>query len=151
LYAHLPNELIRISKLLNSSSISQSEFEAHGNISVTTVRYTFGSWNTAIEAAGLMPNEPGRNLSHNKLRLDDDAYLREIVRLTEELGKKPTLSLLNAKGKYSVKPYRDRWGTFSEACDAAYHKFGNPQISDSEKKDIISGSTGNGVGPASAR
>ena len=33
-------------------------------------------------------------------------------------------------GKFSPKPYNDRWGTFAKAREAAYERFGIPAYSE---------------------
>lgn len=124
------NELLRVSELLQSRSVSQNEFEQHGNSGLTTVRSTFGTWNQAIEAAGLLPNQPGMFVKAKSKHSDED-YLRELIRLTTEIGRKPTWSELSAKGNFSIKPYKARWGTLNAACEVAYAKYGNPLIDES--------------------
>ena len=122
-------ELLRVSELLQSRSVSQSDFEQYGNIGVTTVRGTFGTWNQAIEAAGLLPNPPSK-LARARPKHTDEEYLQELIRLTREIGRKPTLSELSAKGNYSIRPYIARWGTLTIACETAYAMYGNPLIED---------------------
>lgn len=115
-------ELRRVAELLQTSHLSQRQFAKNSRISLSTIKYTFGTWKEALNASGL--NVGLRKQS----RLDDDVYLREIIRLTQELGKKPTVTQLTSKGQFSEKPYRIRWGTFNEACRAAYAKYGFPQM-----------------------
>jgi hypothetical protein len=94
-----------------------NEHETHGTIGLTTVRYHFGTWNQAIKAAGLRPVEPG---VHAKRRIiSDETLLEEIIRPKRELGKRPTDSELSAKGKFSITPYRDRWGSLKAAYEKA--------------------------------
>jgi hypothetical protein len=118
-------ELRRVAELLQTSHLSERQFKQHGRVSVKTARYTFGSWNQAVEAAGLSVIPQG-GFRDQKPRRSDEEYLQEIIRLTQELGKKPTEAELNAKGRFSDTPYRDRWGTFSKACQVAYAKYGFP-------------------------
>lgn len=58
----------------------------------------------------------------------DDEYLMEIVRLTKELGKKPTIPEMRSKGRFSEGPYKQRWGTLDKACQVAYAKYGFPDV-----------------------
>src|SRR5271155_4134058 len=91
--------------------LTQRQFREKSRVSISTVRYTFGSWNEAVAAAGLEPVPLGGLPELKKQSLPDDVYLQEIIRLTKELSRKPTDNLMNAKGRFSVKPYRDRWGS----------------------------------------
>lgn len=111
-------ELQRIATFLNKNSITRREFSEHNQIQISsnTIENKFGSWNRAIEAAGLAPS----TLEHPKIA--DDVLLEEILRLATEIGKAPTERELAAFGKFSVRPYRARWGTFGEAVKVAYAK-----------------------------
>lgn len=101
-------ELRRVADALQSRPVTRPQFSEKSRISVSTVRYAFGTWNDAVRAAGIEPIPRGGLVELRKQALPDDVYLQEIIRLTGELGKKPTESQMNAKGKFSIKPYRDR-------------------------------------------
>ncbi len=118
-------ELRRVAVSLGVSSLTRQQFQEYGRISVKTVEYKFGTWNQAIEAAGLVPTKTG---AQNVL-LDED-LLQEIIRLTKEIGKQPTLAELSAKGQFSLMPYKTRWGSLAEACKLAYAKYGYPLADD---------------------
>jgi hypothetical protein len=118
-------EIRRIADDLQVVSLSQDEFDRqHVLGGVTTARQLFGSWNEAVVAAGLVPNPPDG--SKRTGYLTDGELLDEIFRLHKLLGKPPTEAKLSAMGKYSLKPYRDRWGTFSKAREIAYELLGTP-------------------------
>lgn len=118
------DELRRVANLLNVDSLAEREFSQNSNLSLTTIRGRFGSWNRAVEAAGLTPNSP--HVSNGKPILTDDELLQEIVRLAAELGKIPTESEMQALGRFSLQPNRSRWGKFSEAKKTAFAEFGIP-------------------------
>ncbi len=138
-------ELRRVAEFLQTNSLSITQFNQHGRISADTVARTFGSWNEAIEAAGLVSVLPGQNLVGHPRTIDDDDLLREIVRLTQELGKQPTQNQMTAKGRYSPGPYHDRWGSLAKACKVAYAKYGFP----ASRENVISADERTGQ-PASA-
>ena len=114
-------ELRRISDLLRASTITKQQFNQNSSINSSTVERRFGTWGQALEAAGLIPNP-----SFVNQRISDEEYLQEIIRLTVELGKKPTTLQLTAIGRFTAKPYQQRWGSWDGACQAAYAKFGYP-------------------------
>lgn len=117
-------EIRRVAEFLKTSELSHRLFSQNSRVALSTVRYTFGSWKDALKAAGLKSAPQPRPVT-----IPDDELLQEIIRLTRELGKKPTESQLNSKGRFSVKPYRNRWHSFSNACKIAYAQFGFPQAS----------------------
>jgi hypothetical protein len=106
-----------------AESLGQNEFEKRSEIGLTTVRNTFGTWNQAVAAAGLVPLPSGGTSRQGKVKVSDEDYLQEIVRLTEVLGKKVTEAEMNAKGCFSVQIGYKRWGSFAQAREAAYALF----------------------------
>ena len=111
-------EIQRIASVLGKSTLSQREFDAHHQLSgVSTAGYQFGSWNEAVMAAGLEPKPPGG--AGRGPRITDEELLLELVRLRDELGGFPTLRKLAKFGRFSEKPYRERWGSLRAACEAA--------------------------------
>jgi len=118
-------ELQRVSELIQASTMTKQQFNRNSNISSSTVERRFGTWNHALEAAGLTPTP-----SFVNQRISDDEYLQEIVRLTIEFGRRPTTLQLSSKGRYTAKPYQQRWGSWEAACQAAYAQFGYPLEND---------------------
>lgn len=64
----------------------------------------FGTWNNALEAAGLEPN-----LVHNIQR---DDLLEDIERVANVLNKTPTLDEMDTYGRYSRLTYQHKLGSF---------------------------------------
>lgn len=115
----ITSEIRRIANELGVKSLSQSQFDQHHNLGgVSTAGYQFGSWNEAVTAAGLEPLPPGG--SNQEPRYSDHELLGEIIRVGRELGKPPSERKFAANGKFSLKPYYDRWGSFSKAKEVAY-------------------------------
>lgn len=124
-------EIIRIANQANSGSLTQKDFVQKSSIPLSTLRYHFGSFNKAVEAAGLDPNEPGIPITGYQ-KLTDDELFEEIGNLWKKCGKRPTLSFLNAEGKFSITPYKKRWGSFDKAVDEYLHLYGEPDV----QKDV---------------
>jgi hypothetical protein len=118
-------ELRRVAEQLGKTSLTRQQFNQYGRISAKSVEYKFGSWNQAVEAAGLVATKTG---AQNVLL--DEELLEDIIRLTRDLGKQPTLAELSAKGYFSLRPYEARWGNLAEACKVAYAKYGFPLTPD---------------------
>lgn len=73
----------------------------------------FGSWNEAVEAAGLEPNPQGGPLPTEEELLD------ELHRLGDELGHTPTHREMREQGNQSPSAYMKRFGSWNEAVEAA--------------------------------
>jgi len=115
-------EIKRIALICGTKSLKQNQFRKHSRISTSAVRYHFGSWNTAVTQAGLSPIDPVEMI-RNKETIPDNDLLKDLIRLYNEYGKEPTASLVNAKGKYSERPYRARWNTLAAAFQIAARDF----------------------------
>ena len=120
------SELRRVASHLSADRLSQDQFEQYGKISLTTVKKKFGSWNKALTVAG-MEITPGTTEFHQQ-KISDEDLLQEIIRLTVQLGKKPSASEMNAMGRFSRRPYGRRWGSFTKAREVAYAKYGFPSL-----------------------
>lgn len=126
-------EILRVANMLGVDRLSQNDFDKHHQLaSLSTAGYQFGSWNRAVKAAGLEPYESGKNNVGPKL--SDEELLLEIIRLHGELGKTPSERELARFGKFSPKPYRDRWGSWTKARNAAYERFGSPVATQTEQR-----------------
>ena len=81
-----------------------------------------------MEAAGLAITPPGPSAELLRQKISDEDLLQEVVRLTRELGKKPSSTEMRAKGRFSDGPYAQRWGSFTKAREVAYAKYGFPTV-----------------------
>lgn len=127
-------ELQRVAAALDTRVLSRSTYDKHATISSATVEATFGTWNEAIEAAGLLPRPPGGLPKSEQRRLErlsalttitplqaisDDELLADLLRLAHDLGRRPSGNQITAKGKYSKDVYQKRWGSVSHAYEVA--------------------------------
>jgi hypothetical protein len=135
------DELRRVAGLLESEYLSRGMYQKHGTISSGAVERVFGTWNEAIEAAGLKPLPPGgipkaeqRRLERLKApsptnpgggRIPDEELLDDLLRLERELGRRPSGNQISAKGKYDPTVYKRRWGSVAEAYKAAQTRRGS--------------------------
>lgn len=71
----------------------------------------FESWDTALEAAGLDPNNVPR---YESKRIGREALIEELRRLADELGRPPKQDDLQ-QGKYSYQPYYSMFGGIKQA------------------------------------
>jgi hypothetical protein len=116
-------EIKRIAKEIGSKSLKEEEFERHSTIPISTVRFHIGSWNRALLDAGLQIPGKSINTFGKREPKHDDELLLDLLRLNEDSGEVPTLALIQEKGKYSDRHYRDRWKSIAEAFALAREKF----------------------------
>jgi hypothetical protein len=98
-------ELQRVAALLDTQCLSRSMFAKHATLSSATIESTFGTWNEAIVAAGLLPLPQGGLPKAEQRRIDrlarphsgnspaqeipDNDLLDDLLRLEKELGRRP--------------------------------------------------------------
>lgn len=87
-----------------------NEYGQHG---VRTYQDRFGSWNSAIEEAGLTPNTPEDNRTPEAELLDD------LRRVAEETGRTPTMVDIEEYGEYHPSTYQKRFSGIKEARELA--------------------------------
>ena len=110
--ASLLLELRRLAEELGCTPTAE-EMNSLGEYSRQAYRTRWG-WSEAVEKAGLTPNHGGQGATINQEDLKD-----EIRRLKDSLGRRPTLSDLRERGKYSHTPYYREFGSWTKACQAA--------------------------------
>lgn len=106
-------EIIKVARKLGTKSLGINDFLKNSGISKGKIRYYFGSWSEAIKQSGLETKK------RYYKRIENDALLSDLIKLYNEYHKKPTWDLVNSKGKYSTKPYIDRWGNIDNAFNKA--------------------------------
>ena len=95
-------------------SPSIDEAQQYGKYSIQDYQERFGTWQSAVEEAGLSSgSESGEYKITNRELLD------ELNHLARSLGKTPSVKEMGDKGKYSGTTYRNRFGTWNEAVLAA--------------------------------
>ena len=115
-YSTLTNEqliedLKKVAKVLCSSSFSSGDYQKYGEFSRVTFFRRFGSWNNALEKAGLIPYKQvsGRKIS-------DEVILQEIERVWIKLGRQPTTTdIKDGVSVYSLNTYARHFGSWRNA------------------------------------
>ena len=107
----LLSELRRLADDLGQTP-SKNQMKENGAYSTKPYRKRFGSWNGAIEAAGLDINQTGEQAT-------DAALLDEIRRLAEVLGAVPSSRDMERHGRFSQTTYQRRFGSWNNAVENA--------------------------------
>lgn len=106
----LIREIQRLAEKLGGTP-TVTEMRQHGCYGVSTYSNEFGTWNNALETAGV-----GTNKEKNVPKSD---LLAEIHSLSEDLGRTPSALSMSKKGGYSVGTYERRFGSWNEALREA--------------------------------
>lgn len=119
----LLRELERVADELGRSPKHREFRNGVGEYHSDTYTRRFGSWDTALELAGLEPpprgNGGGGGDSGGKKRITTTELLDSLVQLAEELGDVPTWREMEELGDHCPRTYHRRFESWSEALDEA--------------------------------
>ncbi|WP_423743545.1 homing endonuclease associated repeat-containing protein [Haladaptatus sp. SPP-AMP-3] len=90
---------------------TSTEMAEQGRFSPSTYRRRFGSWNEAIERAGLSETFD----KSTPRRFSDQEMRDELRRMAGVLGRSPTSTEMDELGEYSAATYRRRFGSWVNA------------------------------------
>lgn len=111
----------------NDGRPRMTDVKEHGSHALTTYISRFGSWRAAVEAAGFEP-PPSQDVTTEEL-------LAELRHLHTQLGARPTTTLVRKHGEYSVQTYYNRFGSWSNALEAAFETVPEEDSLDEEHSD----------------
>lgn len=107
----LLNDLRRVAQAHADLGLKQRTYKEFGRYGVTTVIRRFGSWNAAVEKAGLE-----KSVERN---IPDEELFSAIYDLWAKLGRQPSYSEVQRPScRYSAKPYEQRFGSWRKALEA---------------------------------
>lgn len=114
----LISELKDIGQRLNGQYLSQSKYkELRGQHSTNTFTTYFGSWSSALRAAGLPPS---RNSNEMK-RISDEAIIEDVIRVANTYGTKTiTSTQYGEKGNISLWTITQRFGSWTSLLEKAH-------------------------------
>jgi len=95
---------------------SQSEMDDSGPHASKTYGNRFGSWNDALEAAGL---QTGTNDPNGRPPTSEEDLLADLKSVADIVGETPSEREYSNYGEYSVKTYCKRFGGWNSALQAA--------------------------------
>lgn len=91
----------------------------------------FGSWNAAIEKAGLETNEKGTT------QIPTDALIADLQRVTNKLGRKPLWDEYQHHGYFAAHTLKERFGSINAARkEAGINKDGTINAAEDRRDDI---------------
>ncbi|MBK1723109.1 homing endonuclease associated repeat-containing protein [Thiocystis violacea] len=107
----LLSDLKRVAEQIGSSTVQQRTYGEFGSFDYRTLERRFGSWNKALELAGLEVS--------NRLNISEEELFENILRLWEHYGRQPRRSELSKEpSRISQSPYNRTFGSWSGALSA---------------------------------
>lgn len=134
----LLEELHRLAEELGRTP-SEDHMVEHGEYSKKPYRNRFGSWNAALEEAGLELNREDAE------RAD---LIADIQRVAEKLGHPPTIPEIDEHGAWGVSTYKRRWDGWADAIadagldETAVRQYDTPESELIEEILIVSEKVG---------
>lgn len=107
----LLSDLRRVASEQSEQQVKQRTYKTHGKYGVTTVIRRFGSWNSAVDAAGLETSVE-RNVS-------DETLFSSLYGLWVALARQPSYSEVRKPAcQFHVTTYERRFGSWRQALEA---------------------------------
>jgi len=106
----LTGDLKRVANLINQNTVTTRVYVQKGKFSHDTFFRQFGSWNKALEAAGLKVV----NTKNNK----EEILFENLTNVWQHLGRQPVyrdLDKANGYSKFSSNTYVERFGSWNKA------------------------------------
>jgi hypothetical protein len=111
------DDLRRVARQLNSTTVTVADYRAHGRFTPDTLRKLHGPWHRALHAAGLQP--------HHYRGLSDPELFDNLKKRWHQLNRQPRMQDLQPPDSIcTVGPYLTRFGTWTNALrafDASLH------------------------------
>ena len=124
----LLDDLKRVANLINQNTVTHIVYTQKGKFSSHTVCRQFGSWNKALEAAGLKVISTKNNKK--------EVLFENLANVWQHLGRQPVyrdLDKANGYSKFSYSTYVEQFGSWNKALQAFVDYIDDPL----EQKDII--------------
>lgn len=115
-------DIRRVADTTGLKTITKLVYDEHGQYGATTIIRRLGSWNKALEAAGLELN--------NRINIPEEELFKNLANIWQHLGRQPVgkdISKSN-KSEFSLGTYEKRFGSWNNGLLAfiEYIKSPNP-------------------------
>jgi hypothetical protein len=142
----LLEDLRRCAQAIGRDTVTRAEYGVTGRFAPGTIEGRFGSWNRALEQAGL-------KLSR-KVLITDGELFENIRSLWMGLGRQPRYDEVRSpRSRFSAKPYEKRFGSWLKALGGfvAWVNSDSSEEPQQETAEANRGSAGSTVQPGSAK
>jgi len=132
----LLDDLKKVADQIGMDKVTRDQYDQKGKFHSGTLTNRFGTWNKALEKAGLKITV--------KQNLSEEELFKNIEEIWIKLGRQPLYDEIKKPlSKYSPKPYEKRFGTWRKALESFIeyidsNKDGIQEIEENEQKENIS-------------
>jgi len=135
------SDLKRVSIMLNSSKVTQKLYGEHGQYDYSNVGRRFGTWNKALEAAGLSIS--------NQCNIPDEALYENILLLWQHYGRQPRRAeLTRSPSTISQSAYNRRFKSWVVALEHFVEYANSADVSAPAREEEKAGSRTTGREPS---
>lgn len=107
----LISDLLKIAKELNKVTVTRNEYDERGAYCSRTIERRFGSWNKALERAGI-PRNKNSNITEEDL-------FQNLEEVWVRLGHQPRRAEIQSRSsRFSSAAYERRFGTWRKALES---------------------------------
>lgn len=125
----LLSELRVVAESLGTNGVTVEEFNRHGSMNAETIRRRFGSWQHAVEKAGLVISNLGK-------RYSETDYFENLLKAWTHYGRQPTYGEMDrAPSRIRAKAYEAKWGTWRKALKAFLERV-NADVAESQDSKV---------------
>lgn len=145
--AALIAEMRKVAERLGLTSLTRRQYAINSEISSSAVERRFGSWSSALKAAGLHSVPHGR-------RHTDAEYFENLLAVWAHHARQPTFAEMDRfPSAISSGAYEQKWGTWRKALIAFLNRVNAdaPSAAPSPQVSLASGQQGHQPGPASRK
>lgn len=131
--SELVNHLIELSDELGETP-GYHDMRKHGDYYPSIYEDRFGSWNKALEAAGLQINREGSGKWHkdgwnNEVKNGKKELISKLKKFSDKLGHAPTAEEMDELGPHHSQTYMNRFSSWDSALQRAGMKVDRPGMS----------------------
>jgi hypothetical protein len=115
-------QLRKAADVLKTETLTQEQFNAQSVIHSSSVVRRFGSWEKALEQAGL-------ELSTHARRYSDEEYFENMLTVWTHYGRQPVYGEMKKDpSRITAKAYEQKWGTWKKALLAFIDRVNSDEI-----------------------
>ncbi len=125
----LIKDILKVKNILNVDAVTIHKYNEFGKYSAGTMIQRFGTWNKALEKAGLTIN--------NQFYISNEELFKNLEEVWTKLGRQPQRrEMRKPLSMFSESPYRSHFGSWRKALEK-FVEYINTTDEESESEDII--------------
>lgn len=125
-------DLQRVAKLINQDTVTANIYTEKGKHGVNTFLRRFGSWNNALDAAGLKVVL--------QLNVKEETLFENLAEVWRQLGRQPVgkdLDKTAGHSQFSLGTYEKRFGSWNQALEAFIEYINGASEKNNEKTNEV--------------